>query len=39
MLLELKKLKKIELEGGKIITTITTKKQKEILKHFNYVPK
>ena len=39
MLLELKKLKKIELENGKTITTILTKKQKEILKYFHYVPK
>lgn len=39
MLLELKKLKKIELENGKMITTVLTKKQREILKYFNYVPK
>lgn len=39
MLSELSKLKKIVLENGQIVTTILTKKQKHILKHFDYVPK
>ena len=36
MMLELRKLKKIEFDNGESLTTELTKKHKEILKHFNF---
>jgi len=36
MMLELRKLKKIEFDNGESLTTELTKKHKEILQHFNF---
>jgi len=36
MMLELRKLKKIQFDNGEILTTELTKKHKEILQHFNF---